>query len=194
MKKKGKAMGMIIVVALLASMAFMSAMGASEDSPEEIPEEIYASVQVVAMDQDIAYRVDSNVTSEEGTGGEGTRADYNIDGGWLRIDEGAGNVCTGNAQGTQLVGVPDEGATCKIAVDFTYIDTSAITGGYAIFRLTPPAGSPDEEEIEDRWGYNDGTTGELEKTFPVYPNNRYVFTIYCERGDDSFTDSASIYT
>jgi|GEM_PF-3299160 len=195
MKKKGKVtVGALLIVALLASMAFVSAVSSSEDAPEEIPEEIYASVQVVAMDQDIAYRMDSTMARKEGTGGEGTRADYNVDGGWLRIDEGAGNVCTGNAQGTQLVGVPAGGATCKIAVDFTYIDTSDITGGYAIFRLTPPAGSPDEERIEDRWGYNDGTTGELARTFTVYPNNRYVFTIYCERGGDSFTDSASIYT
>ncbi|MDI6886088.1 MAG: hypothetical protein QMD22_07060 [archaeon] len=190
MKKKGEVtITVMLIVALVASMGFMSAMGTSEDSPEEISGEIYASVQVVTMEQAIVYRADSNVTGEVGT-----RADYNVDGGWLRIDEGAGNVCTGNAQGAQLVGVPAGGATCKIAVDYRYIDTIDITGGYAIFRLTAPDSGVDEDRIADRWGFDDSCTGELERTFTVYPNNRYVFTIYCERGDDSFTDSASIYT
>jgi hypothetical protein len=189
MKKKGKVtVGALLIVALLASMAFVSAVSSSEDAPEEISEEIYASAQVVAIDQDIAYSVDSNATTEEGT-----RADYNIDGGWLRIDEGAGNVCTGNAQGWQLVDV-QAGDTCKITVDYRYIDTGDITGGYAIFRLTAPDSGVDEDRIADRWGFDDSCTGELERTFTVYPNQHYTFEIYCERGDDSFTDSASIYT
>jgi hypothetical protein len=197
MKKKGKVtIGALLIVALVASMGFMSAMGASEDSPEEIPEEIHASVQVAGLALPIATLAlpiadsDVNVTGEVGT-----RADYNVDGGWLRIDESAGTVCTGNAQGAQLVGVPAGGATCKITVDYTYIDTSAITGGYALFRLTPPSGSPAEKKIDDAWGFDNSATGELSRTFTVYPNNRYVFTIYCERsGCCSFTDSASIYT
>ena len=189
MKKKGKVtIGALLIVALVASMGFMSAMSTSEDSPEEIPEEIHASVQVVGLALPIV----------NATGEVGTRADYNVDGGWLKIDEGTSTVCTGNAQGAQLVGVPAGGATCKITVDYTYIDTSidtsAITGGYALFRLTPPSGSPAEKKIDDAWGFDNSATGELSRTFTVYPNNRYVFTIYCERGSDSFTDSASIYT
>ena len=196
MKKKGKVtIGALLIVALVASMGFMSAMSASEDSPEEIPEETHASVQVVGLALPIATLAlpvaDSDVNA---TGEVGTRADYNVDGGWLKIDEGTGTVCTGNAQGAQLVGVPAGGATCKITVDYTYIDTSAITGGYALFRLTPPSGSPAEKKIDDAWGFDNSATGELSRTFTVYPNNRYVFTIYCERGSDSFTDSASIYT
>lgn len=196
MKKKGKVtIGALLIVALVASMGFMSAMGTSEDSPEEIPEETHASVQVAGLALPIATLAlpvaDSDVNA---TGEVGTRADYNVDGGWLKIDEGAGTVCTGNAQGAQLVGVPAGGATCKITVDYTYIDTSAITGGYALFRLTPPSGSPAEKKIDDAWGFDNSATGELSRTFTVYPNNRYVFTIYCERGSDSFTDSASIYT
>jgi len=196
MKKKGKVtIGALLIVALVASMGFISAMSASEDSPEEIPEEIHASVQVVGLALPIATLAlpvaDSDVNA---TGEVGTRADYNVDGGWLKIDEGTSTVCTGNAQGAQLVGVPAGGATCKITVDYTYIDTSAITGGYALFRLTPPSGSPAEKKIDDAWGFNNSATGELSRTFTVYPNNRYVFTIYCERGSDSFTDSASIYT
>ena len=77
------------------------------------------------------------------------------------------------------MGVPAGGATCKITVDYTYIDTSAITGGYALFRLTPPSGSPAEKKIDDAWGFDNSATGELSRTFTVYPNNRYVFTIYC---------------
>jgi len=189
MKKKGKVtIGALLIVALVVSMGFMSAMSASEDSPEEIPEEIHASVQVAGLALPVA---DSDVNA---TGEVGTRADYNVDGGWLKIDEGTSTVCTGNAQGAQLVGVPAGGATCKITVDYTYIDTSAITGGYALFRLTPPSGSPAEKKIDDAWGFDNSATGELSRTFTVYPNNRYVFTIYCERGSDSFTDSASIYT
>ena len=186
MKKKGKVtIGALLIVALVASMGFISAMSASEDSPEEIPEEeIHASVQVVGLALPIV-----NATCEVGT-----RADYNVDGGWLKIDKGTSTVCMGNAQGARLVGVPAGGATCKITVDYTYIDTSAITGGYALFRLTPPSGSPAEKKIDDAWGFNNSATGELSRTFTVYPNNRYVFTIYCERGSDSFTDSASIYT
>jgi len=196
MKKKGKVtIGALLIVALVASMGFMSAMSTSEDSPEEIPEEIHASVQVAGLALPIATLAlpvaDSDVNA---TGEVGTRADYNVDGGWLKIDEGTSTVCTGNAQGAQLVGVPAGGATCKITVDYTYIDTSAITGGYALFRLTPPSGSPAEKKIDDAWGFNNSATGELSRTFTVYPNNRYVFTIYCERGSDSFTDSASIYT
>ena len=196
MKKKGKVtIGALLIVALVASMGFISAMSASEDSPEEIPEEIHASVQVVGLALPIATLAlpvaDSDVNA---TGEVGTRADYNVDGGWLKIDEGTSTVCTGNAQGAQLVGVPAGGATCKITVDYTYIDTSAITGGYALFRLTPPSGSPAEKKIDDAWGFDNSATGELSRTFTVYPNNRYVFTIYCERGSDSFTDSASIYT
>ena len=196
MKKKGKVtIGALLIVALVASTGFMSAMSASEDSPEEIPEETHASVQVVGLAQPIATLAlpvaDSDVNA---TGEVGTRADYNVDGGWLKIDEGTSTVCTGNAQGAQLVGVPAGGATCKITVDYTYIDTSAITGGYALFRLTPPSGSPAEKKIDDAWGFDNSATGELSRTFTVYPNNRYVFTIYCERGSDSFTDSASIYT
>ncbi len=190
MKKKGKVtVGALLIVALLASMAFVSAVSSSEDAPEEIPEEIYPSIQVVTMDQAIVYIEDSNASGEVGT-----RANYNVDGGWLRIDEGAGTVCTGNAQGAQLVGVPAGGATCKITVDYRYIDTSAITGGYALFRLTPPSGSSTQRRIDDRWGFDDSCTGELDRTFTVYPNNNYVFEIYCERGDYSFTDSAYIYT
>ena len=196
MKKKGKVtIGALLIVALVASMGFMSAMSASEDSPEEIPEEIHASVQVVGLALPIATLAlpvaDSDVNA---TGEVGTRADYNVDGGWLKIDEGTSTVCMGNAQGAQLVGVPAGGATCKITVDYTYIDTSAITGGYALFRLTPPSGSPAEKKIDDAWGFDNSATGELSRTFTVYPNNRYVFTIYCERGSNSFTDSASIYT
>jgi len=196
MKKKGKVtIGALLIVALVASTGFMSAMSASEDSPEEIPEETHASVQVVGLALPIATLAlpvaDSDVNA---TGEVGTRADYNVDGGWLKIDEGTSTVCTGNAQGAQLVGVPAGGATCKITVDYTYIDTSAITGGYALFRLTPPSGSPAEKKIDDAWGFDNSATGELSRTFTVYPNNRYVFTIYCERGSDSFTDSASIYT
>jgi len=196
MKKKGKVtIGALLIVALVASMGFMSAMSTSEDSPEEIPEEIHASVQVAGLALPIATLAlpvaDSDVNA---TGEVGTRADYNVDGGWLKIDEGTSTVCTGNAQGAQLVGVPAGGATCKITVDYTYIDTSAITGGYALFRLTPPSGSPAEKKIDDAWGFDNSATGELSRTFTVYPNNRYVFTIYCERGSDSFTDSASIYT
>ena len=196
MKKKGKVtIGALLIVALVASTGFMSAMSASEDSPEEIPEETHASVQVVGLALPIATLAlpvaDSDVNA---TGEVGTRADYNVDGGWLKIDEGTGTVCTGNAQGAQLVGVPAGGATCKITVDYTYIDTSAITGGYTLFRLTPPSGSPAEKKIDDAWGFDNSATGELSRTFTVYPNNRYVFTIYCERGSDSFTDSASIYT
>ena len=196
MKKKGKVtIGALLIVALVASMGFMSAMSTSEDSPEEIPEEIHASVQVVGLALPIATLAlpvaDSDVNA---TGEVGTRADYNVDGGWLKIDEGTSTVCMGNAQGAQLVGVPAGGATCKITVDYTYIDTSAITGGYALFRLTPPSGSPAEKKIDDAWGFDNSATGELSRTFTVYPNNRYVFTIYCERGSDSFTDSASIYT
>ena len=196
MKKKGKVtIGALLIVALVASMGFISAMSASEDSPEEIPEEIHASVQVAGLALPIATLAlpvaDSDVNA---TGEVGTRADYNVDGGWLKIDEGTSTVCTGNAQGAQLVGVPAGGATCKITVDYTYIDTSAITGGYALFRLTPPSGSPAEKKIDDAWGFDNSATGELSRTFTVYPNNRYVFTIYCERGSDSFTDSASIYT
>ena len=196
MKKKGKVtIGALLMVALVASMGFMSAMSASEDSPEEIPEEIHASVQVAGLALPIAALAlpvaDSDVNA---TGEVGTRADYNVDGGWLKIDEGTSTVCMGNAQGAQLVGVPAGGATCKITVDYTYIDTSAITGGYALFRLTPPSGSPAEKKIDDAWGFDNSATGELSRTFTVYPNNRYVFTIYCERGSDSFTDSASIYT
>jgi len=193
MKKTGKVtIAAMLIVALLATMAFVSAMSSSEDSPEEMPtaqDSPYRDIDTAYADIDIAYRVDSNVT-----GKEGTRADYNIDGGWLRIDEGAGTVCTGNAQGWSLSGVPSGGASCKIAVDYRYIDTSAITGGYALFRLTPPSGPSTQRRIDDRWGFDDSCTGELERTFTVYPNNRYVFTIYCERGDYSFTDSASIYT
>jgi len=196
MKKKGKVtIGALLIVALVASMGFMSAMSTSEDSPEEIPEEIHASVQVAGLALPIATLAlpvaDSDVNA---TGEVGTRADYNVDGGWLKIDEGTSTVCTGNAQGARLVGVPAGGATCKITVDYTYIDTSAITGGYALFRLTPPSGSPAEKKIDDAWGFDNSATGELSRTFTVYPNNRYVFTIYCERGSDSFTDSASIYT
>ena len=196
MKKKGKVtIGALLIVALVASTGFMSAMSASEDSPEEIPDEIHASVQVAGLALPIATLAlpvaDSDVNA---TGEVGTRANYNVDGGWLKIDEGTGTVCTGNAQGAQLVGVPAGGATCKITVDYTYIDTSAITGGYALFRLTPPSGSPAEKKIDDAWGFDNSATGELSRTFTVYPNNRYVFTIYCERGSDSFTDSASIYT
>jgi len=196
MKKKGKVtIGALLIVALVASMGFMSAMSTSEDSPEEIPEEIHASVQVAGLALPIATLAlpvaDSDVNA---TGEVGTRADYNVDGGWLKIDEGTSTVCMGNAQGAQLVGVPAGGATCKITVDYTYIDTSAITGGYALFRLTPPSGSPAEKKIDDAWGFDNSATGELSRTFTVYPNNRYVFTIYCERGSDSFTDSASIYT
>ena len=196
MKKKGKVtIGALLIVALVASMGFMSAMSTSEDSSEEIPEEIHASVQVAGLALPIATLAlpvaDSDVNA---TGEVGTRADYNVDGGWLKIDEGTSTVCTGNAQGAQLVGVPAGGATCKITVDYTYIDTSAITGGYALFRLTPPSGSPAEKKIDDAWGFDNSATGELSRTFTVYPNNRYVFTIYCERGSDSFTDSASIYT
>ena len=196
MKKKGiVTIGALLIVALVASMGFMSAMSTSEDSPEEIPEEIHASVQVAGLALPIATLAlpvaDSDVNA---TGEVGTRVDYNVDGGWLKIDEGTSTVCTGNAQGAQLVGVPAGGATCKITVDYTYIDTSAITGGYALFRLTPPSGSPAEKKIDDAWGFDNSATGELSRTFTVYPNNRYVFTIYCERGSDSFTDSASIYT
>jgi len=196
MKKKGiVTIGALLIVALVASMGFMSAMSTSEDSPEEIPDEIHASVQVAGLALPIATLAlpvaDSDVNA---TGEVGTRANYNVDGGWLKIDEGTGTVCTGNAQGAQLVGVPAGGATCKITVDYTYIDTSAITGGYALFRLTPPSGSPAEKKIDDAWGFDNSATGELSRTFTVYPNNRYVFTIYCERGSDSFTDSASIYT
>ena len=196
MKKKGiVTIGALLIVALVASTGFMSAMSASEDSPEEIPDEIHASVQVAGLALPIATLAlpvaDSDVNA---TGEVGTRANYNVDGGWLKIDEGTGTVCTGNAQGAQLVGVPAGGATCKITVDYTYIDTSAITGGYALFRLTPPSGSPAEKKIDDAWGFDNSATGELSRTFTVYPNNRYVFTIYCERGSDSFTDSASIYT
>ena len=196
MKKKGKVIiGALLIVVLVASMGFMSAMSTSEDSSEEIPEEIHASVQVAGLALPIATLAlpvaDSDVNA---TGEVGTRADYNVDGGWLKIDEGTSTVCTGNAQGARLVGVPAGGATCKITVDYTYIDTSAITGGYALFRLTPPSGSPAEKKIDDAWGFNNSATGELSRTFTVYPNNRYVFTIYCERGSDSFTDSASIYT
>jgi len=196
MKKKGiVTIGALLIVALVASMGFMSAMSTSEDSSEEIPEEIHASVQVAGLALPIATLAlpvaDSDVNA---TGEVGTRADYNVDGGWLKIDEGTSTVCTGNAQGAQLVGVPAGGATCKITVDYTYIDTSAITGGYALFRLTPPSGSPAEKKIDDAWGFDNSATGELSRTFTVYPNNRYVFTIYCERGSDSFTDSASIYT
>ena len=196
MKKKGKVtIGALLIVALVASMGFMSAMSTSEDSSEEIPEEIHASVQVAGLALPIATLAlpvaDSDVNA---TGEVGTRADYNVDGGWLKIDEGTSTVCTGNAQGAQLVGVPAGGATCKITVDYTYIDTSAITGSYTLFRLTPPSGSPAEKKIDDAWGFDNSATGELSRTFTVYPNNRYVFTIYCERGSDSFTDSASIYT
>ena len=196
MKKKGKVtVGALLIVALVATMAFVSAVSSTGDAPEEIPKEIYASVQVVAKDLDIAYRMDSTMAGKEGTGGEGTRADYNVDGGRLRIDEGACTVCTGNAQGAQLVGVPAGGATCKITVDYRYIDTSDITGGYALFRLTPPYGPSTQRRIDDGWVFDDSCTGELDRTFTVYPNNRYVFTIYCERsGCCSFTDSASIYT
>ena len=196
MKKKGKVtIGALLIVALVASMGFMSAMSTSEDSSEEIPEEIHASVQVAGLALPIATLAlpvaDSDVNA---TGEVGTRVDYNVDGGWLKIDEGTSTVCTGNAQGAQLVAVPAGGATCKITVDYTYIDTSAITGGYALFRLTPPSGSPAEKKIDDAWGFDNSATGELSRTFTVYPNNRYVFTIYCERGSNSFTDSASIYT
>ncbi len=196
MKKKGKVtIGALLIVALVASMGFMSAMSTSEDSPEEIPEEIHASVQVAGLALPIATLALPVADSDMNATGEvGTRADYNVDGGWLKIDEGTSTVCTGNAQGAQLVGVPAGGATCKITVDYTYIDTSAITGGYALFRLTPPSGSPAEKKIDDAWGFDNSATGELSRTFTVYPNNRYVFTIYCERGSDSFTDSASIYT
>ena len=94
MKKKGKVtIGALLIVALVASMGFMSAMSASEDSPEEIPEEIHASVQVAGLALPVA---DSDVNA---TGEVGTRADYNVDGGWLKIDEGTSTVCTGNAQG-----------------------------------------------------------------------------------------------
>jgi hypothetical protein len=190
----------MLIVALVASMGFMSAVSSSEDSPEEIPpaqdvRSPYKDIDTTAgdidtayADIDIAYRVDSNVTGEEGT-----RATYNVDGGWLRIDEGAGTVCTGNAQAWTLLDV-EPGDTCKITVDYTYIDTIDITGGYAIFRLTAPDGGVDEKSIFDRPIPDDGCTGELSRTFTVYPNNNYVFEIYCERGDDSFTDSANIYT
>jgi len=94
MKKKGKVtIGALLIVALVVSMGFMSAMSASEDSPEEIPEEIHASVQVAGLALPVA---DSDVNA---TGEVGTRADYNVDGGWLKIDEGTSTVCTGNAQG-----------------------------------------------------------------------------------------------
>ena len=101
MKKKGKVtIGALLIVALVASMGFMSAMSASEDSPEEIPEEIHASVQVAGLALPIAALAlpvaDSDVNA---TGEVGTRADYNVDGGWLKIDEGTSTVCTGNAQG-----------------------------------------------------------------------------------------------
>ena len=194
MKKKGKAaIAVMLVVAMIASMAFVLAVSSSEDSPEEIPEEIYTSVQVVAKDLDIAYRIDSTMAGKEGTGGEGTRATYNIDGGWLRIDEGAGNVCTGNAQAWRLEGV-QAGDTCRITVDYRYTDTGDITGGYALFRLTAPDSGVDEDRIADGLGFDDSCTGELDRTFTVYPTQHYTFEIYCERGDDSFTDSANIYT
>ena len=99
MKNKGKVtIGALLIVALVASMSFMSAMGASEDSPEDIAKEIHASVQVAGLALPIATLAlpiadsDVNVTGEVGT-----RADYNVDGGWLRIDEDAGTVCTGKS-------------------------------------------------------------------------------------------------
>ena len=122
MKKKGKVtIGALLIVALVASMGFMSAMSTSEDSPEEIPEEIHASVQVAGLALPIATLA-LPVTDRDmnATGEVGTRADYNVDGGWLKIDEGTSTVCTGNAQGAQLVGVPAGGATCKITVDYIY--------------------------------------------------------------------------
>jgi len=196
MKKKGKVtVGALLIVALVATMAFVSAVSSTGDAPEEISGEIYAPVRVEGLAlpiETLALPIaesDVNVTGEVGT-----RATYNIDGGWLRIDEGAGTVCTGNAQSWSLSGVPAGGASCKITVDYTYIDTSAITGGYALFRLTPPSGPSTQRRIDDRWGFDDSCTGELSRTFTVYPNQHYTFEIYCERGDDSFTDTGDIYT
>ena len=59
--------------------------GDEKRSPEEIPEETHASVQVVGLALPIV----------NATGEVGTRADYNVDGGWLKIDEGTSTVCMG---------------------------------------------------------------------------------------------------
>lgn len=188
MKKREKvAIGTILMVTLLISMVFVLVVSSLEDLHEEADSNIttrYANITI--------HRTDNVIIGEIGA-----RATYNIDGGWLKIDESASNVCTGNAQAHRLIGVPNSGATCKITINFTYIDTSDITGGYVIFRLTLPDGSRDEEKIYDRWGREDGTTGILTRTFTVFPNNNYVFTIYCERSGndgDCFTDSANIFT
>jgi hypothetical protein len=186
MKTKGKVtIAVMLIVALVATMAFMSAMGTPIDTTSKI--------KIAYPDIDIAYRVDSNVTGEEGT-----RATYNIDGGWLKVDESQGTPCSGNAQSWNLYNVPSDGASCKIAVDYTYKDTDDIGGGltqYAKFVLNPPEGTQAKRQIRDEAGPDNSETGVLPTTFIVYPNSHYQFTIHCERtGHGSFDDTGDIYT
>lgn len=183
MKKKEVTVAVMLIVALVATMVFVSAVSSSEDSPG----------QVVTMQQATVYRADSNVIGEVGTGGEGTRADYNVNGGWLKVDDDEGTVCTGNAQGAQLAGVSPAGNTCKVTIKWDYIDDSGLSGSWVILNLTVP-GDEDEKRIYD-WPLTDQSDdGTLQATFTVYPNRRYTFEIYGEHGDNSFSDSASIVT
>lgn len=189
MKTKEVTIAVMLIVALVATMGFVSAVSSSGNAPEQIS--VNRESGVTSPSHGFATHTNS-VTGEAGTRGGGTRADYNVDGGWLRVDDDEGTVCTGNAQGWDLWYV-QPGATCKVSVDWTYVDDPGLSGSWVKFRLTVPD-DEDEKRIFDWLGSDQSDDGTLQKTFTINPNQHYTFTIYCEHGDNNFEDTASINT
>ncbi|SNQ59635.1 hypothetical protein [Candidatus Methanoperedens nitratireducens] len=114
-----------------------------------------------------------------------------VNGGYLIVDESQSTVTRAVAFDTSPDIAP--GTPIQIAIQYTYIDTSAIYGGSINFKLVDPAGGVATKDITDNLLINDNANGYLYRTFTANPGQTYYFTISASRtGQPTASDTGII--
>jgi hypothetical protein len=180
MKKKGKAIGMLIVVALL--MLGVGLVAAENPLLYRMVASINTTGDVTAGMVGNPMKLDIVKTAEP--------LSITVDDNTLEIDETGGIHLWAHAGSYEGPYIP--GVSYKIVVDCTYTDTPDVIGKTAYFKITGPDGTVDDKSIFDRPGPDDSWAGTLSVTFTPSAPGAYHWTIYCSEGGESTYDTGDL--